>query len=115
MFMQAYQDVADDEQDSARENERVAFEQIIQLMKQSDAELGDHPLRVKAIHNTSQLWSHLLNDLASEENANPAELKASIISIGIFILKHLEAMRAERSLTFLPIIEISETIRKGLR
>jgi flagellar protein FlaF len=115
MFMQAYQDVADDEQDAARENERIAFEQIIKLMIQSDAETGNHPLRVKAIHDTSQLWSHLLNDLASAENANPAELKASIISIGIFILKHLERMRADRSLIFSPIIEISETIRKGLR
>lgn len=115
MFMQAYQDVAEDEQDSARENERFAVEQTIKLMKQSDLDPENHPLRAKAIHNTVQLWCHLLNDLVSKENANSAELKASIISIGIFIFKHLQSMRTERSITFRAVIEISETIRKGLQ
>ncbi len=32
-------------------------------------------------------WTTIIDDLGSEENALPKELRAAIISIGIFVLK----------------------------
>ncbi|MEM8649732.1 MAG: flagellar biosynthesis regulator FlaF [Pseudomonadota bacterium] len=114
MFMQAYQDMMEDDQTSQRSEEREMITETINLMRASDQQPDDRVLRSKAIHLTSQLWNYFLNDLVSEENETPRELKASIISIGIFIVKHLERMRLEKTLAFKPVADISETIREGL-
>lgn len=115
MYSQAYQDVIEDDQQTARHSERVVIENTIELMEHSEAKSTDRVLRVKALHLTFQVWSYLIDDLSSPENAMPTELKASLISVGIFVLKHLDKMRSDQQLTFQPIIEISETIKKGLK
>ena len=115
MYTQAYQDVVEDDQIDARQGEWAVIENTIQLMEHSDANSDDMMLRIKALHMTLQVWTHLINDLSMPENGMSAELKASIISIGIFILKYLENMRSEKLLTFAPIIEISCSIQKGLK
>lgn len=115
MYNQAYQDVVEDDQLAAKQHERIAIENTIKLMQHSESDSKNSVLRTKAIHLTLQIWRHFINDLASPENAISAELKASIISIGLFILRHLEAMRTNKALNFIPIIEISESIRKGLK
>lgn len=115
MFTQAYQEAAEDEQQSARDGEREIIERTIQQMIQSDLDPQNSNIRVSALHFTLQVWTYFLNDLASPENLTPKELKASLISIGIFIMRHLENMRQDPSLKFKPIREISETIREGLK
>ena len=71
--------------------------------------------RTMAIHSTFQVWVYFLEDLASAENHNSESLKANLISIGIFVLNHLDKMRKDRALNFAPIMEISETIQGGLK
>lgn len=115
MFMQAYEDAMEDEQDSLRQGEADVLDRTIRLMRESDHNAQDHMLRTRAIHLTTQVWSYFLNDLASAENATPKELKASLISIGIFILRHLDGMRSEKTMMFDPVIEISQNIREGLK
>ena len=115
MFTQAYQEATEDEQQSAREGEREIIERTIRMMIESDLEPDNGNRRVAAIHFTMQVWSYFLNDLASSENQTPDELKAAIISIGIFIIRHMEGMRKEPDLRFKPVREISETIREGLK
>ncbi|MBO6814767.1 MAG: flagellar biosynthesis regulator FlaF [Rhizobiaceae bacterium] len=115
MFMQAYEDVMEDEQDALRSSEAQVIDRTIRLMQESDQKPSDRMLRTRAIHLTSQVWSYFLNDLASSENATPKELKASLISIGIYIMKHLNAMRSEESLGFGAVTEVSINIREGLK
>ncbi|MEM7069744.1 MAG: flagellar biosynthesis regulator FlaF [Pseudomonadota bacterium] len=114
MFIQAYEEVLSDEQGTVRESEREIISQTIESMQRCDAEPNDLLGRVKAIHFVREVWSYFLNDLASQENETPAELKASLISIGIFIMKHLEQMRNDKSVKFEPLVEISKSIEKGL-
>jgi len=115
MFMQAYEDVLEDEQDSLRSGEAAILDRTIRMMLESDRNPQDKMTRTKTIHFITQVWSYFLNDLASSENATPNELKASLISIGIFIMKYLENMRNENSLIFGPVMEISQNIREGLK
>ncbi len=115
MFIQAYQEITADEQSSVRDDEREIIDRTIRMMVDSDLEPEDRIKRVKAIHFVMQVWSYFLNDLASTENETPDELKASIISIGIFIVKHLESMRRDKTLRFEPVTEISRTIKEGLK
>lgn len=114
MFIQAYEEITSDEQTATRSDERAVLLRTIDVMEESDRMPSDGMKRVKAIHFVREVWSYFLNDLASSENATSPELKASLISIGIFIMKHLERMRQERTLNFSPLLEISKTIEKGL-
>ena len=114
MFIQAYEEILSDEQGNVRESEREIISQTINSMESSDAAPNDVLGRVKAIHFVREVWSYFLNDLASSENETPAELKASLISIGIFVMKHLEQMRIDNSVKFEPLVEISRSIEKGL-
>jgi len=115
MFIQAYEEILSDEQGSVRSSEREILHQTIESMQRSDNAPHDAMQRIKAIHFIREVWSYFLNDLASAENETPAELKASLISIGIFMVKHLEQMRTDKSLKFEPLVEISKSIEKGLR
>jgi len=86
----------------------------MQLMKNSDASPSDFVKRSMAIHSTFQVWAYFMEDLASPENQNSDVLKARLISIGIFVLSHLDKMRKDHGLNFAPVMEISETIQGGL-
>lgn len=44
----------------------------------------------------------------------PKELKAAIISVGIFILKEMECIRQGESSDYDTLIEITQSIRDGL-
>ncbi len=114
MFFQAYQEVAQDDQANARASEHEIIGQSIEAMKASDLNPKNLLERVQTIHFVREIWTYFLRDLATPENDMGDELKASLISIGIFVLKHLERMRGEQDVRFEPLIEISQTIRKGL-
>ena len=67
-----------------------------------------------ALHYLDRLWSLLLEDLAHAENQLPRELRASLISIGIWILREIEQIRTERSSNFGGLIDVSQMISNGL-
>ena len=114
MLLKEYEDIAAEDQESARSGESEVLGQAIAMMELSDGEPGNALLRVRSIHEVRQVWSFFLSDLASPDNAMPTELRASLVSIGIFIIKHLDRMRTDKVLKFGPLIEISRTIQKGL-
>ena len=114
MLIQAYSEAVEDGQQTARHEERVILELSVEKMLLSDENQADKQKRIEAINYTTRVWSYLLNDLASTENESADEFKAAMISIGIFIMKHLDRMRKEPSVPFKPVCEISKTILEGL-
>ena len=114
MLLKEYEDIAAEDQGSARSSESALFAQALEAMEASDSHPGDPMLRVRSIHFVRRVWNFFISDLASEDNAIPAELRASLVSIGIFIIKHLDRMRSDKGLKFEPVIEITRTIQKGL-
>lgn len=114
MFTDEYLDISADDQSSRRSSEREVITRTIESMEESDLNPTNMMLRVSTLHFVREVWTYFMKDLASPSNATPNELKASLFSIGIFILKHLEKMRSDAALTFKPLAEISRTIRKGL-
>ncbi len=115
MFNQAYSDSAEDAQQIARDSESAVIERSIAQMRQCDDLPLDIQARVLTISDTTKIWNYFLNDLASAENESSDEFKATLISIGIFILKHLDKMRRDESIKFVPVREISETLVEGLQ
>ena len=69
---------------------------------------------VEAIYFVTRLWNILMEDLASPENGLPQELRANLISIGIWVLKEAERLRSEESDNFSGLVQVCETIRDGL-
>ncbi|MBL4600393.1 MAG: flagellar biosynthesis regulator FlaF [Rhizobiaceae bacterium] len=114
MFNQAYTESMEDGQETARSQEREVLGSSIRLMREADASPDHHGKRVEAIYFTTRLWSHFLNDLVSADNVNSDEMKAGLISIGIFIMRHIEKMRQDKTQKFGPVVDVSKTIYDGL-
>lgn len=68
----------------------------------------------EAIHQNTKLWSLLITDLASEENAYPDELKANLINLGTFSIRQGRSVLAG-SAEAQPLVEINRSVAAGLR
>ena len=97
-----------------RQGERRAFERSIELLKLAQANGRGSRESVEALLFVNRLWTILMEDLAHAENGLPDSLKASLISIGIWILRQAEDIRQGRSEDFKPLIDVSETVCIGL-
>lgn len=115
MYQAGYAEVLDDASDMARSHERRAFDRAIELLGAAQTRGRRSHEAIEALLFVTRLWNLMLEDLASPENGLPVELKASLISIGIWVLKEAERIRREESDNFAGLIEICESIRSGLK
>lgn len=114
MYQSSYDEVTADRQGGARQAEREAFETSALLLRKASECGPDSREAVEAIHFVNRLWSILLEDLASEGNGLPDELRASLISVGIWILRRAEDIRLGKLRDFSAMIDVTESISKGL-
>lgn len=115
MRLAAYLDVQEDDQSIARGRERAAFDESIRLMEHASDHDQDPTARAAALHFTTKLWTVLIDDLADVRNGLPRELRAQIISIGIWLLREAERLRGDASATFDDMLAVSRAIRDGLK
>jgi flagellar protein FlaF len=115
MYQSLYSEMAAETTASIRDNERQAFEQSITLLRSAQVKGRGSRESVEALLYLSRLWSILLEDLVHPENGLPEELRASLISIGIWMLRRGEEIRLGKHEDFQPLIEVSESICNGLR
>lgn len=109
-----YAEVQDDSGEMARDREREAIDRSISLLEKARS-AGPHSRdAIDALHYLDRLWSLLLEDLAHADNQLPRELRASLISIGIWILREVEQIRNQRSSNFKGLIDVSQMISNGL-
>ncbi len=115
MYQSSYAEVLEDDQVQARQNEARALEHAVTLLMRAD-ELP-HPSidGIKALHFTRQLWTTLIGELAAAENALPQEIRANLISIGIWVLKEADAIRLDKSKNYAGIADVCAMVRDGLR
>jgi flagellar protein FlaF len=100
--------------ESARRIEYRVFEDATAAL--ADAGLPDVPFttRIAAVHRNRELWLALTCDVADEDNALPDALRASIISIGIFVFRESNRVIRESGLLD-DLIEINRMVMRGLR
>ncbi len=110
-----YSEILEDGQSEARAREREALDYSIELLEKAQEKGGKSVEAVEALFFTNKLWAVLLEDLASPENDLPRELRAQIISIGIFIMREVERHRKEKGGDFSAIIDVSKAIREGVQ
>ena len=63
----------------------------------------------------NRVWTSFIEDLGSPENELPMELRANLISIGLWLLREAEEVRQGRSENFEGLIEVSQIIRDGIQ
>lgn len=111
----SYAEMQSESESAARKREADLIQRSIDLLEAAcSSGLGSFAM-VEAVHVTSMLWTALLTDLADRNNGLPTELKASLISIGIWVLKQAEALRSGESDNVNGIIGIQAIVRDGLR
>ena len=114
MYQFSYAEVLDETPQGARERERQAIDRSIELLQAADKNGPQSREAIEALLFVRKLWGILIEDLAKAENDLPQQLRADLISIGLWVMREAEQIRLEKSANFKGIIEVSQTIRDGL-
>lgn len=109
-----YAEIEADAVADSRARERELLDRAVDLLERAVADGPQSMATVEAMHYSARIWTHLLNDLAGSENDLPDELRASLISIGIWILREADAVRQGQSEAVGEMLEITKIIRDGL-
>lgn len=114
MYQFSYAEIAQESFASARHRERDAFDRSLESLQKAEVAGPQTREAVEAIHLTRSLWSILVEDLASPENQLPEDLRGSLISIGLWVMRETDAIRLGRQKSFAALIDITTSIRDGL-
>jgi flagellar protein FlaF len=114
MSLQAYQQAAT-RAESPRETEYRLFAQVtLALMEAAKCEPTDIRGRIDALDWNRRVWSTLGTLCADPDNSLPESLRASIISLSIWVGKHTSAV-IRRTEDIEALIEVNRMIMQGLR
>lgn len=115
MYMFSYDEAMVDGGASQRADEQLALKHSISLLNLA-AQCGANSREaVEALFFINRLWSFFLDDLMKPENTLPAEVRASLISVGIWLLRESDVIGAGKSENFKGLIEVSQLIAEGLQ
>ena len=115
MHQFAYSEILEGSGSEARRKEREAFDRVILLLRRAQAGPDGSVDVVDAIVRLRQLWHVLTDDLSMPGNSYPDNLKASLISIGIWMMKEADAVTQGNRQGLEAMIAINTMIRDGLR
>jgi flagellar protein FlaF len=113
MSLQAYHQAAT-RAESPRQTEYRLFAQVtLALMEAARADPGDIAARVDALDWNRRVWTVLGEDCANPANGLPAPLRASIISLSMWVSRHTSAVIRRRE-EIEPLINVNRMIMQGL-
>ncbi|WP_137933504.1 flagellar biosynthesis regulator FlaF [Mesorhizobium comanense] len=115
MYQFSYADIQSTSVSDAKERERDLLTRSIDMLSAAAAIGPDSMEAVEALHFTNRVWTAFVEDLGSSENALPKELRANLISIGLWLLREAEDIRQGRTNNFEGLIEVSQIIRDGIQ
>jgi flagellar protein FlaF len=115
MYEFAYNEVIEDSRQAMRARERQAMDRVIAMLRAAQETGPQSRERVDALYYLHRLWMIFLNDLNDSNNELPDQLRAGIISIGIWMNKEIDRVRGGVTSDLTPMIEINELIRDGLK
>jgi len=113
MSVKAYQQVVS-RAESPRDIEYRLFGQVTRaLLAAAELPTADIAGRMDALDWNRRLWSVLAMDCSGDGNRLPVQLRASIISLSLWVNRHTSAiMRNEAD--FQPLIDVNKMMMQGL-
>jgi flagellar protein FlaF len=115
MYEFAYNEVIEESRQTMRARERQAMDRVIAMLRSAQEKGPQSRQRVEALFYLRRLWMIFLNDLNDPNNELPDQLRAGIISIGIWMNKEIDRVRGGTANDLTPMIEINALIRDGLK
>jgi len=115
MYQFSYADIQTDSVADSKDRERQLLTRSIELLVTAHTAGPDSMEAIEAIHFMNRVWTSFIEDLGSSDNALPKELRANLISIGLWLLRESEEVRQGRSNNFEGLIEVSQIIRDGIQ
>ena len=115
MYEFAYNDVIEDSRQTMRARERAAMDRLIAMLRTAQEKGPQSRERIDALFYLRRLWTIFINDLNDPNNELPDQLRAVIISIGIWMNKEIDRVCGGLTNDLTPMIEINELIRDGLK
>lgn len=98
---------------STRDVEYDAFSRVTGLLRQADSQ-GLSAESIAAVSKNNELWTILSADLMNPDNALPDNLKAGLLSLAGFSIRHGHAVLAGNATTE-ALIDVNISVMKGLR
>ncbi|CAN2533812.1 MAG TPA: flagellar biosynthesis regulator FlaF [Methylosinus sp.] len=114
MYRNVYAQTVEESPAAVRGCERALLERGIRLLAVAKVKGVRSSESFEATANVRRIWTVFIEDLGSDGNALPEALRASLISIGLWVLRELEAIDCGRSDNFDGVIEINQMIADGL-
>jgi len=112
MSYQAYQKAQTTSENPSQVEYRLFAQVTNALLKVQDVDVRDLKV-IDALDWNRRMWSTLSSDCGAKGNQLPDNLRASIISLSIWVSKHTSlVMRGEESME--DLININRTIMEGL-
>jgi flagellar protein FlaF len=115
MYQFSYAEIQSDSVADAKDRERQILSRSIDMLVVARDKGVESIEAMQAIHFLNRVWTTFVEDLGSEDNSLPAELRANLISIGLWLLREAEEVRQGRSNNFEGLIEVSQIIRDGIQ
>ncbi len=113
MSMQAYQRAAE-RAEGPRATEYRLFAEVTRALLEADkADRSDLKTRIAALDWNRRMWAALAADCASPDNRLPPPLRASIVSLSLFVSRQTSTIVREKG-DFGLLIEVNRTIMQGL-
>jgi flagellar biosynthesis activator protein FlaF len=115
MYEFAYNDVIEDSHQTLRARERAAMDRVIGMLRSAQEKGPQSRELIDALFYLRRLWAIFIDDLNDPNNELPTQLRAGIISIGVWMMKQIDRVRGGLTDDLTPMIEINELIRNGLK
>ena len=115
MYEFAYNEVIEDSRQTMRARERQAMDRVIAMLRTAQETQRGSSERIEALFYLRRLWTIFISDLSDPNNELPEQLRAGIISIGIWMMKEIDRVRGGTTDDLTPMIEINALIRDGLK
>ncbi|QDG77429.1 flagellar biosynthesis regulator FlaF [Labrenzia sp. PHM005] len=114
MYNLSYAEVIEDLCADERLNEHEAMSIVIGKLANAQEKGVRSAEAIDALFYTRRVWGYFMEHLADDANQLPDEMRANLISVGIWVLKEAEALRQWEKDDFADIIEINSIIRDSL-
>jgi flagellar protein FlaF len=115
MYQFSYAEVVEESGEDSRAREGQALERSVELLRRAEESGSGTRESIEALLYCTRLWTMLIEDLGQPDNDLPVELRAGLISIGLWVIKEAERVRLGESSNFRGMIEIISIVREGLR
>lgn len=115
MYRFSYAEILDESATLNRERERLALDQAVELLTLADkAEPGSREVLAAASY-VQKLWGFFISDLADANNELPRELRATLASLGLWVIQECDRLTTATGGSIPMLIDVNSAIRDGLK